>query len=377
MEGKGTLQTLEDIQEYITNLRFKTAVVGGVDRSEALVAIREVYDSFSKLHGVALINLDSKEKKIALQDTQIQEQDEIHHKQLADIESNLRQTIQTELSEELERRMSYRTSELEQELSANKRKAENAESAFREMDKQAADLNVLVIELKDKLTESEHLRNQQEEHYRRELELAKAGSAAEDETLQEIFVDAREQRKNTIAQAEQEAEDILKNAAAEAEALLEQQNMALTEERRRAEAQIAEIQREAELAMKAAEKDLLEQENQRKQMQAEAQRELDNAEAEVERKLEAAQAEAQRILENAKEDYKAECESYLTQIQLLSGLRSKVVRDMQDAVNKLNSLAFEMSGGSIKSDSEYLLGVKEAAPLFKQMDELAAESGTL
>ena len=368
MEAKGTLRSLEDIQEYITNLRFKSTVVGGVDRSEALVSIREIYDSFSGLHSEALNRLEESEKRTKKQDEQIEKL----RRELIAQENDLRRKIQQELSEEVERLIDERTIELREALKTQKEKTEKAEATQRELDKQATGLHEQVVELRGNLAESEHLRSQMEGNHQRELDLARVGAAAKGETLEEIYISAHEQREGIIAQAEQDAQKILNSAEAEAAEFMEQQNKALAEDRRKAEAQAAEIRRDAELTKQAGNKAVLEQENKCKQLQAQTQRNLENADAEVERRLEAAQVEAQRIVDSAKEGYKAECEKYRDQIVRLSTIRSKAVYDMQEAVSKLNKLAFELSGGSIKSDTEYLMGLQEAEQMVGQPAQSAA-----
>ena len=351
METKGTERDLDGIVQYITDLKFKPAVVGGVDKGEVLLSIKEIYDSFSKLHNEALARMEASEEQLAQKDEELEQQ----RKDFAAREFKLRENIHRELSEVIEQRWSKQATELETELGAQRNETELCRS---ELEQQSAKFRSQYAELQDKLMTSERERIQREENHLRELELARAGAAAKGETLEEIYLEAREQRAGAIARAQQEVQEILKHATQEAEDIVAEQQSMVDDARKLAQEQADEILAEAEVTKQAAQSALAEQEARCRDLQEQAQLVLENAET-----------EAKRIIDSAKEGYQRECEKYSAQILSLSDLRSKAVLSMQDTINKMHNLAFEMSSNGIRSDAENLHGLHEAEFLLAQQEE--------
>lgn len=398
MNEKKTKNGMNEIAQYLEELKFKPAIVGGVDKEDALLAIKKVYGMFNDIHEEEIKKIQSTsnekleqsnkliaklqekqaslEKELQLRSTGAA--DEIREKEWEERLEKLKKRHEVDLTKEEDL-----VAALKEEISQEKQKAHEREN---ELQKEIAQLEekILVIQKDAELLQK---------NYQKDIALARAGAEERSETLEEIYLEAREMRNRVQETAKAEAEEILAEAREEAEKAHVESEEALQVARAEAERIIEESKDEAKAvhsqilkeseekyhliqqdiakaeqdvveAQKKVEESVMEAESLTADVHRAAQEKLDAAEA----ALEEAKTEAKCIVDSAKIPYMQECEKYNALLMQLGDLRASTVRNIQDSVTKLSNLMFDMTSEGIKLDTENSISMAEMEENFGHDD---------
>lgn len=454
---------LSEISKYIDDLKFKNAVIGGVDKEDVYVSIREIYYMFTqsydllsgrlkqelsnseqlknslkaarseaaikseRLEKQAKIELDSKKAELETQNAQkleklktefddkikiaaanartesaneteerfkseiekIRRQLEDKNRELDSVASQLEKAKKAPAFAEKEQLDNLREQEslYEKKLEDLSEKARTRETELtakldivkhenNELQAREAKLNTELNTLKGQLAVKESEIKRRESEYQRELELAKSGTAARGETLEEIYIEARAVRERAIAAAKQKADEIISEAEKEAEGTRVENEAKI----RKTEADAARIRTEV-----LEEADALYAEAQEKADKlgeaAKARGEENDSHcakllAEAEQTVSGANAKAAEIISVARQDYQREREKYNTHLTRLSELRTQTVGEIQGAVQKLSGLIFDMSMLGIRADAVNSAELATIDGAVAEMTEANAAAGT-
>lgn len=433
---------VNDISKYIDGLKFKNAVIGGVDKEEVFISIREIYNMFIQVYDSLNRQLqqertDAGQLQTALKtarsdasgkterlEKQIKAEYEAQNaekleKLRADYEENLKTALvkaKTDAAERSEGELNKIKRQLEEknkelyDLNARlknqpdasgaesveelkeqkarcekafaalteKLKASEAEAKAREAELSAmldaaeldinerqnreTQLNTELNTLKGQIAVKESEIKRQESEYQRELELAKSGSAARGETLEEIYIEARAVRERAVAAAKQEADEILACASGEADKIEKENSENLDKAQAEAQKILSDAQESADRlcsdAQESADKLYSDAKESADKIEAEAKTRGEENDsrcsgllAEAEKTVNDANTKAAEIVAAARQDYRREREKYNAHLSRLSELRTKTVGEVQGTVQKLSELIFDMSLLGIRTDA--------------------------
>ena len=239
-------ENLDRIAEYIRQLHFKKALVGGIEQEDAFRAMRDLVAIFSD------INKEQQAKYAALE------------RELANARRSLSSTNTLGVSqqsetarqvEDLRSANEVQRSRIEELLTALENEREGARDAAlrsaQALDEAGQERDNLVQQLaeaaaKQQSTESE-LDNQQKENARLEKEIARIKqllnqSDYERESLEEIYLDAKRRRDELLNKADLDAQSILNKANEAAEQLRSAAASEAAEVKSKAEAAWGEMQ---------------------------------------------------------------------------------------------------------------------------------------
>lgn len=374
VNGEPKVNELDRIANYIKKLKFKKAVMGGIEQESVYQAMRELVSMFTEIY-------TAETEKSSQMESRLQE--------LTQAQSSVDFRVQ-----DLKEQAARRAEKLKAEYEALKRKLEAENTALKsqlkkESDSHAGELSGIQAEnnsLKDELQaateENERLSAQLQELHEHVNE-----SDFQRETLEEIYLDANRRRMEILDSASAEAEGLKRSAANEnAE---EQQRFAaemeawkaeFAQEKKRLEDERDEaaVKFEETLAERRAQAASEEEESRARgeamirEAEEKAQEIIANAEAESSLTLNEAQAEAYRrraeaeeMVASAQAKYKNERLKYDGMIRRLGELRTEILHSIQRDVNQLQSLAFYMSGSGIEAETENMTGVDQLSDLLK------------
>ena len=394
-EDKRRESGLEQIGTYIENLKFKTALVGGVDKEEVYTALRDIYQLFgdayeqSRTQGemagasrggeeitrykAELVEknaeLSEKDAELSEKNAELSEKNEeiIWLKSQAEgLEQQIQQVSTGEAAEQREKYWSEKVEALEAEMQKQQEKGVEREQALRrengadaaryreEMTTLRKQTEARIAEQQEELEElkkalellmKEH--EQREREHEHELSLARTGAELRSETLEQIYLEAREHRTEMIERAKIDAEEILSQAR-------EEEQSARSESIREAEEKYLQAQHELIEAQQRVE----EVRSEEARLREETQLSVMSIHNEAKDKLVSAKEEARQIIDSARIVYQREYEKYNHQLLQLGNLRSQTVKGLQESVTKLNDLVFEMSSEGIRSDAENTAGLR-------------------
>ena len=373
-EDKRREPGLEKIGTYIENLKFRTAIMGGVDKEEVYTALREIYRMFgeayeqSRAQGeIAGASRGGEEiTRCRAELSEKNEEIEWLKSQNEGLEQQLQQVSTGEAAEQREKYWSEKVETLEAEIQKQQEKGiekeqklrrENEEDVARyreevtalrkQAEARVAEQQMELEELKKALESLMKEHERREHEHEHELSLARTGAELRSETLEQIYLEAREQRTEMIEKAQREAEAILSQAR-------EEEQSARSESIREAEEKYLQAQRELIEAQQRVEEVRSEEER----LREETQQSVMAIHNEAKEKLASAKEEARQIIESARIVYQRDYEKYNSQLLQLGNLRAQTVKGLQESVTKLNDLVFEMSSEGIRSDAENTAGLR-------------------
>lgn len=383
--SKGT----EEIAAFIEGLKLKPAIVGGVDKEDALLAIKKVYSMFTDIYKdeVAKIKESSNEKLEQSNRliTKLQERQASLEKTL-ELESSgtANELREKEWQERLEKLKRNHEADLGKEESLVKTLKEEVAEERRKAKEKEKELLQEISKLEDKMLVVQKDAELLQKNYQRDLALARAGAEERSETLEEIYIEAKEMRERTRQTAKVEAEEIISEAKEEADKIHLESEEALQVARAEAERILEESREEAKAVhsqiikeseekyheiqqeIVKAEQRVIDAQNKVEEASREAdeiaediRREADERLAAAEEALEEARKEAKSIVDSAQIPYMKECERYNSLLVQLSDLRAGTVRSIQESVNRLSNLVFDMTSEGIKLDAENSIGLIE------------------
>ena len=376
--GEPKVNELDRIANYIKKLKFKKAVVGGIEQESAYQAMRDLVSMFTEIYTA---------------ETERSGQMEARLQELQQVQSNVDYKVQG-----LKEQAANRIEKLKADYEARQRKLEEENSTLKEQLKKEGDsytgeLSLIQdenIQLKDQLQAAAEEKEQLSARLA-ELNEQVAENDFQHETLEEIYLDANRRRNEILEAANAQADVLRQNAENENEeakqrfiADMEAWKAQFDEEKARIEgeheAEIAEF--EADLAEKRRQAEAEEAEAKEhcealiREAQQQAQDIIANAQAEGERTVAEAEEAAERsrietesLVASAQAKYKTERSKYDVMIRRLGELRGDIMRNIQKDVNQLQTLAFHLSGSSIESDTDNLTGTDELNELQKELEE--------
>ena len=376
--GEPKVNELDRIANYIKKLKFKKAVVGGIEQESAYQAMRDLVSMFTEIYTA---------------ETERSGQMEARLQELQQVQSNVDYKVQG-----LKEQAANRIEKLKADYEARQRKLEEENSTLKEQLKKEGDsytgeLSLIQdenIQLKDQLQAAAEEKEQLSARLA-ELNEQVAENDFQHETLEEIYLDANRRRNEILEAANAQADVLRQNAENENEeakqrfiadmeawkaqfdeekARIEGEHEAeiaefeadLAEKRRQAEAEEAEAKEHCEALIREAEQ-------QAQDIIANAQAEGERTVAEAEEAAERSRIETESLVASAQAKYKTERSKYDVMIRRLGELRGDIMRNIQKDVNQLQTLAFHLSGSSIESDTDNLTGTDELNELQKELEE--------
>lgn len=376
--GEPKVNELDRIANYIKKLKFKKAVVGGIEQESAYQAMRDLVSMFTEIYTA---------------ETERSGQMEARLQELQQVQSNVDYKVQG-----LKEQAANRIEKLKADYEARQRKLEEENATLKEQLKKEGDSYsgelVLIqdenIQLKDQLQAAAEEKEQLSARLA-ELNEQVAENDFQHETLEEIYLDANRRRNEILEAANAQADVLRQNAENENEeakqrfiADMEAWKAQFDEEKARIEgeheaeiaeyeADLAEKRRQAEVeeaeAKEHCEALIREAEQQAQDIIANAQAEGARTVAEAEEAAERSRIETESLVASAQAKYKNERSKYDVMIRRLGELRGEIMRNIQKDVNQLQTLAFHLSGSSIESDTDNLTGTDELNELQKELEE--------
>ena len=376
--GEPKVNELDRIANYIKKLKFKKAVMGGIEQESAYQAMRDLVSMFTEIY-------TAETERSAQLEARVQE--------LQQVQSNVDYKVQG-----LKEQAASRIEKLKADYEARQRKLEEENSTLKEQlkkegDSYSGEITLIQdenIQLKDQLQAAAEEKEQLCSRLA-ELNEQVAENNFQHETLEEIYLDANRRRNEILEAANAQADVLRQNAENENEeakqrfiADMEAWKAQFDEEKARIEAEQAEQTAafEAELAEKRSQAEAEENEAKERceallrEAEEQAQGILDNARqegartiAEAEEAAERSRIETESLVASAQAKYKTERSKYDVMIRRLGELRGDIMRNIQKDVNQLQTLAFHLSGSSIESDTDHLTGTDELNELQKEAEE--------
>ncbi|MBR4132868.1 MAG: hypothetical protein IKT99_07800 [Oscillospiraceae bacterium] len=376
--GEPKVNELDRIANYIKKLKFKKAVVGGIEQESAYQAMRDLVSMFTEIYTA---------------ETERSGQMEARLQELQQVQSNVDYKVQG-----LKEQAANRIEKLKADYEARQRKLEEENATLKEQLKKEGDSYsgelVLIqdenIQLKDQLQAAAEEKEQLSARLA-ELNEQVAENDFQHETLEEIYLDANRRRNEILEAANAQADVLRQNAENENEeakqrfiADMEAWKAQFDEEKARIEgeheaeiaeyeADLAEKRRQAEVeeaeAKEHCEALIREAEQQAQDIIANAQADGARTVAEAEEAAERSRIETESLVASAQAKYKTERSKYDVMIRRLGELRGDIMRNIQKDVNQLQTLAFHLSGSSIESDTDNLTGTDELNELQKELEE--------
>ena len=376
--GEPKVNELDRIANYIKKLKFKKAVMGGIEQESAYQAMRDLVSMFTEIYTA---------------ETERSGQLEARVQELQQVQSNVDYKVQG-----LKEQAASRIEKLKADYEARQRKLEEENSTLKEQlkkegDSYSGELTLIQdenIQLKDQLQAAAEEKEQLSSRLA-ELNEQVAENNFQHETLEEIYLDANRRRNEILEAANAQADVLRQNAENENEeakqrfiADMEAWKAQFDEEKARIEGEQAEAVAafEAELAEKRRQAEAEEAEAKERcealirEAEEQAQGILDNAQqegartvAEAEEAAERSRIESESLVASAQAKYKNERSKYDVMIRRLGELRGDIMRNIQKDVNQLQTLAFHLSGSSIESDTDHLTGTDELNELQKEVEE--------
>ena len=376
--GEPKVNELDRIANYIKKLKFKKAVMGGIEQESAYQAMRDLVSMFMEIYTA---------------ETERSSQLEARVQELQQVQSNVDYKVQG-----LKEQAASRIEKLKADYEARQRKLEEENATLKEQlkkegDNYSGEINLIQdenIQLKDQLQAAVEEKEQLSSRLA-ELNEQVAESTFQHETLEEIYLDANRRRNEILEAANAQADVLRQNAEneneeakqrfiadmeawkaqfdeekcrieGEHEAELAEYAADLAEKRRLAEVEEAEAKAHCEALIREAEQ-------QAQDIVANAQQEGARTVAEAEEAAERSRIETESLVASAQAKYKAERSKYDVMIRRLGELRGDIMRNIQKDVNQLQTLAFHLSGSSIESDTDHLTGTDELNELQKEIEE--------
>lgn len=372
---RGKTDAMEQIVNYIKRLKFKKAIVGGIDQEDVYKSMRELVSMFTEAYSVET----EKSEKLEKQLSQAEHARELAESRYQSLKSQLAQRLETVKadSDALEQQMEAEKRELTAQIAQLTGEREAAEAAL------TAQIEALTAQCEADAAEKERLKA--------ELSEARANldeNTFERESLEDIYLDANRRRKEILAAAEQAAESMKRAAleeavadqqriraeqAAEAAVLAEREEAISAKEetcKNRCDALLAEAESAAADVKAAAAAVKADAEAAAAAIVADAQDAsaalLAEAEAKGAHLVEEAKADAQRRcaevdaqIKAAQDTYRAERAKHEALLRRLGEARGEVFRSIQKDINLLQSLAFRMSGSGV--ETENIVGFSDSA----------------
>ena len=376
--GEPKVNELDRIANYIKKLKFKKAVVGGIEQESAYQAMRDLVSMFTEIYTA---------------ETERSGQMEARLQELQQVQSNVDYKVQG-----LKEQAANRIEKLKADYEARQRKLEEENATLKEQLKKEGDSYsgelVLIqdenVQLKDQLLAAAEEKEQLSARLA-ELNEQVAENNFQHETLEEIYLDANRRRNEILEAANAQADVLRQNAENENEEVkqrfiadMESWKAQFDEEKARIEGEheaeiaefeagLAEKRRQAEVeeaeAREHCEALIREAEQQAQDIIANAQAEGERTVAEAEEAAERSRIETESLVASAQAKYKNERSKYDVMIRRLGELRGDIMRNIQKDVNQLQTLAFHLSGSSIESDTDNLTGTDELNELQKELEE--------
>ncbi len=389
MENNTKKTGIEGIAEYIKDLKFKKAVVGGIDPENAYSEVRTLISMFNEVYNEEVKKKTEAEKKAEALEAELNNEKSQNEARLRSIEEQTIQHLEKSRAEnkELKKRLEAASSDGEDRVRAQKR-VSMLETHISSLETTIDSLENENSQLKERLAAAEE---------------KCAEVSFRNETLEEIYLDANRKRVDIVNKATADAEKMLKdaeeqckfikeNAAKENNDLLqsnttlknENEELAGKIEAKRAsmieecEKEAAEIRSKNEstlndmlnTAQKKADDILKEATLKAEGMlaDAKAQNELSIAKAEDDAKVIVLKAEdkargiladaekeanekkqaAEKHIASAKAAYAEESKKYNETARKLSSLRADTLQTIQNDMNRLQELVFELSTNNIE-----------------------------
>lgn len=315
---------LDRIAEYIRQLRFKKALVGGIEQEDAFRAMRDLVAIFSDINKEQQAKCASMEKELAALRRRLSDSTAVGQSQQTE---SIRQLDELRSANETQRsRINELLTALDNERAGARdsalRSAQELEQARMECETHVREVESLNARLHRADEEGQNL---QAQISKLESKLAKANEALnksdfERETLEEIYLDANRRRTSILDSAAREAEEIRTQASEEAKELKASAAQEAAEKRTAAEAAWVEVQEKIQSETAAHEqkisadqaqideqrKKLLARVNEEKaQLEAERTELYSKAKSDAEALLESAKTEASTLVQRAKDDSEA------------------------------------------------------------------------
>ena len=376
--GEPKVNELDRIANYIKKLKFKKAVVGGIEQESAYQAMRDLVSMFTEIYTAETERSGELEARL---------------QEMEQVQSNVDYRVQG-----LKEQAAARIEKLKEDYEARQRKLEEENGILKEQlkkegDSYSGELTLIQdenIQLKDQLQAAAEEKEALSARLA-ELNDQVAENVFQHETLEEIYLDANRRRNEILEAANAQADVLRQNAENENEeakqrfiADMEAWKAQFDEEKQRIEgeqaeeiaafeAELAEKRRQAEVeeaeAKEHCEALIREAEQQAQDIVANAQQEGERTVAEAEEAAERSRIETESLVASAQAKYKSERSKYDVMIRRLGELRGDIMRNIQKDVNQLQTLAFHLSGSSIESDTDHLTGTDELNEMQKELEE--------
>lgn len=455
MSERNNITGLANIAEYIQNLKFKPVLVGGVDKEDVFVSIKEIYRMFSDIHKREVdkvLNLEGEkrkqseelilrlQKKIARLEEDVdnekaasaslKEELEKARKEAAKGKGNEPAAAATEKNKtapvvvpaalpvaapvsapvaapvsaqvaapvkeividesrekDWENRLKLQTEKYQKDIEAEQQnvsvlrkklneKEDEQLSLQRKHKAREEELTQEISKLESKISVMKNEAEVLESEHKKALALATSKVVERDESLEEIYVDARNKRVEIIRKAEEEAKAKILAAEASAEEIRAKSERVLQEARDEAYTVIQQGREEATAAyaetLKEAEEkyqEILRDIEEANLMVEKANEEIEQSKQEAikvadeinmaamarldaaEETLADAREEAKEIVDSAKITYMQECEKYNDLLMKLGEARADTVKTVQETVSRLSNLVFDMTSEGIRQDA--------------------------
>ena len=383
---------LARVAAYISNLKFKKAMVGGVDQEDALNSMRELTQIFTTVYN-----------KVVMENESLSEQLEEAKRTIADLSQGVPVPSAPQGSnEELERlqgevdqlhalleqkdeaiaaaegardslmeQLAARTAEAAADADNSSRMVEEkVEAARAQRDAALADAEEARKEsdaakeaLENANAEIQNLRSQV-----RDLRQTRQFEDSDRETLEEIYLSANRRRNEILSEAQSKADAI----RTEMEQTRNELELALSQREQEAQQKIEEQEAEAQARFQKSQEDsetLLSDaramgEQLRQEAEEEAQNTVNEAHVlagEIVKKAEdeaaATREQTEAYLVAAGDKYRAERARYEEMLGRLGDMRKAVLNDIRADIDNLQKVAFDMTTRSLEreSDSSVLL----------------------
>ena len=201
MENTTKKGGMEGIAEYIKDLKFKKAVVGGIDPENAYSEMRTLVSMFNDVYNAEAQKTADAEKKVEELTAALDDEKSRNEARLRSIEEQTIQHLEKSRNEniELKKRLEAAGSDGEEKIRAQKR-ITSLEGHVTSLEETIRNLKIENSEIKGELSEAQAKC--------KEIDFRK-------ETLEDIYLDANRKRTDMIEKATKDAEAIIKEAEAQ------------------------------------------------------------------------------------------------------------------------------------------------------------------
>lgn len=288
MENETKTNSIENIAEYIRNLKFKKAVVGGIDQENVYSEIRTLITMFNEAYNDIAKQKSEAEKQVQDVKKELEDERSQNEARLRSIEEQTIQHLEKSRAEnkELKKRLDAVNTDGEaraqRKVSALEGDIEKLEDSIKELTEENFSLKAQLSDTQSKFNEMT-FRN---------------------ETLEEIYIDANRKRTEMIQKANEDASAIIKEAEVRGEEIkmnAEKENNELISKNQQIKDDIDALENEIETKratmMDECNKEVAEIKSENEKACSEL---IRNAETKSEEILNKAKAEADAIAETAK-----------------------------------------------------------------------------